>query len=134
MVVIGGGILVLIAVLVGFTMAGGSVGALIHPSEFVTIGGASLGALLIMTPKRVLIDLVRGSIQALKGSPYNKKTYAELYRLLFSIGKLVRQEGFIALDAHISKPDESSLFKEYPLINKNHHARISLQCPVAVGE
>ena len=43
--VIGGCAVVLVAVLVGFSMAGGPVGALIHLSEVVTIGGASLGAL-----------------------------------------------------------------------------------------
>ena len=72
MVTIVGFIVVLGSVLGGFTMAGGHVGALIHPSEIVTIGGASLGALIVMSPKKVLIDLFKGIIQAIKGSPFTK--------------------------------------------------------------
>ncbi|MFM8273945.1 MAG: motility-associated protein, partial [Gemmata sp.] len=45
---------VLISVLVGFSMAGGKVGSLIHLSEFVTIGGATFGALIIMSPIKVI--------------------------------------------------------------------------------
>ncbi len=45
MIVIVGCLVVIGCVLGGFSMAGGNVGALIHPSEIVTIGGAALGAL-----------------------------------------------------------------------------------------
>ena len=44
MIVILGCFVVVGAVLAGFTWAGGHIGALIHPSEIVTIGGASLVA------------------------------------------------------------------------------------------
>jgi chemotaxis protein MotA len=122
-VVIVGGILVLGAVLAGFTMAGGHVGALIHISEFITIGGAATGALIVMSPKKVLKDLFRNVMQALKGSLYGKPTCLELFRLLYALARLVRQEGLLALDAHITNPDDSALFKQYPRIANNHHAR-----------
>ncbi len=67
-----GMIVVIAAVLGGFTMAGGHIGALIHPSEFVTIGGAALGGLIVSSPKKVLIDLMKGLIASLKGSPYQQ--------------------------------------------------------------
>jgi chemotaxis protein MotA len=122
MAVIGGCIFVLVAVLVGFTMAGGHVGALLHLSEFVTIGGASLGALLIMSPKKVLTDLIRGVLQLIKGSPYSKQTYAELFELLYGLARMVLRDGILSLDAHVSSPHESALFKKYPRISRNHHA------------
>lgn len=122
MIVIVGLIIVVVAVLVGFTMAGGQIGALIHLSEFVTIGGASFGALIIMSPKKVLFDLARGMIQVIKGSPYNRRTYVELFELLYALAWLVRREGIIALEGHISNPKESSLFQKYPRISKNKHA------------
>ncbi|MFN9953669.1 MAG: motility-associated protein, partial [bacterium] len=50
MVTIVGFLIVVGSVLGGFMMAGGHVGALIHPSEIVTIGGAALGALVVMSP------------------------------------------------------------------------------------
>ena len=58
MIVIVGCIVVIGAILAGFTMAGGHVGALMHLSEVVTIGGASLGALIVMSPKNVMVDIV----------------------------------------------------------------------------
>jgi chemotaxis protein MotA len=118
-----GAILVLVAVLVGFTMAGGKIGALVHVSEIITIGGAALGALITMSSKKVIKDLVRGVIQAVKGSAYGKKTCVELFQLLYALARQVRQEGLLALDSHITSPDESPLFRQYPRINNNHHAR-----------
>lgn len=116
-------IVVLVAVLVGFTMAGGKVGALIHLSEFVTIGGSALGSMIIMSPKKVLMDLIRGVIQVIKGTPYNKQACAELLGLLYAITRTARREGLLALDSHVSDPERSDLFKQYPRINRNHHVR-----------
>ncbi len=59
MLVIIGFILVTVAVLGGFAWAGGHVGALIHLSEIVIIGGAALGALIVMSSKKFLIDYSR---------------------------------------------------------------------------
>jgi chemotaxis protein MotA len=120
-VVIVGGVIVLVSVLVGFSMAGGKVGALIHLSEFVTIGGATFGALVLMSPMKVIKDLMRGIMQTLKGSAFGKPTCSELFRLLYSLARLVRQEGLLALDTHVTKPEESALFQQFPRIVKNHH-------------
>lgn len=122
MVVLGGLGIVMACVLIGFTMAGGHIGALIHPSEFITIGGASFGALVIMSPKRVMIDLMKSIPKVLKGSPYNKATYTDLFGLLYSIARLVRRDGLIALDSHVNNPHESPVFQRYPRITNNHHA------------
>src|SRR5689334_15318091 len=118
-----GGILVIVAVLVGFSMAGGHVGALMHPSELVTIGGASMGALIIMSPKKVLGDVMRGILQVIKGSPYNKATYSELFKVLYQFARLVRRDGLIALEGHLEKPAESTIFQQAPRIAGNHHAQ-----------
>lgn len=113
---------VLLAVLIGFSMAGGHVGALIHASEFVTIGGATLGALIIMSPKKVLVDVLRGAILTIKGSPYDKQAYIELFKLIYGLARLTRREGVLALEAHVSNPAESQLFQRHPKIVRNHHA------------
>jgi chemotaxis protein MotA len=112
MIVIVGCIVVLGAVMAGFTMAGGNIGALIHPSEFVTIGGASLGALIVMSPKKVMVDLIRGVIQAIKGTPYKKALYVDLFKLMYSLARLARRDGPIALDSHVSTPTESPIFQQ----------------------
>lgn len=121
MATIGGCLFVLVAVMTGFMMAGGHIGALIHPSEFITIGGASLGALIVMSPKKVLMDLIRCVLQLVKGSPYNRQAYIELFSLLNAIAKLVRRDGLLALETHFTNPHESSLFQKYPKIQGNHH-------------
>jgi len=122
MIVFVGLVVVFGSVLGGFTMAGGHVGALIHPSELITIGGAALGALIIMSPKKVLIDLMHGMIQTIKGSPYGKKAYDELFRVMYELARLSRVNGILALEPHVTDPHSSTIFQKYPGIAKNHHA------------
>lgn len=121
MIVIVGCIVVLGAVIGGFTISGGQVGALIHPAELLTIGGAALGAMIVMSPKKVLIDLVRGMLQAVKGSPFGKATYTELFKVLYDLLRTARREGLMILEAHVNDPHQSDIFKKYPLIAHNHH-------------
>ena len=90
MIPIIGCVVVLGAVLTGFMMAGGNLGALIHPSEFVTIGGAALGALIVMSPGKILMDVVRGVIQTIKGTPYNQQGYADLFKVLYGLCRIAR--------------------------------------------
>jgi chemotaxis protein MotA len=121
MLVIVGCIVVVGAVLAGFVWSGGHVGALIHPAEIVTIGGASMGALIIMSSKKTLIDLLKGIIQCLKGSPYNKAAYRDLFKMMYEMLFMARREGLLVLEQHLSDPHSSSLFAKYPRLSKNHH-------------
>lgn len=121
MILIVGFIVVLGSVLGGFMMAGGHVGALIHPSEFVTIGGAALGSLIVMSPKKVLIDLVHGVIASVKGTPFGRKTYEDLFKLWYELLRLARSDGLLALEKHVTSPQESVIFGKYPSLATNHH-------------
>ena len=121
MIVIIGFIVVIGGVLGGFSMAGGHVGALYHPSEIVTIGGASLGALIVMSTKKLLTDLVKGIIQAIKGSPFNQKMYNEMFSVMYDLMRTARKEGLLGIESHVSNPAESSIFNRYPAIANNHH-------------
>jgi chemotaxis protein MotA len=121
MIVIVGCFVVMGAVLAGFTWAGGHIGALIHPSEIVTIGGASLGALIVMSPKKVLVDLVKGLMTTIKGSPFSKAMYNDLFRLMYDLLRTARREGLLGLEVHVSHPHESTIFTKYPRVAANHH-------------
>ncbi|HMO85621.1 MAG TPA: MotA/TolQ/ExbB proton channel family protein, partial [Lacipirellulaceae bacterium] len=101
--------------------AGGHVHALIHPSEIVTIGGASLGALTVMSPKKVLVDLMKGILQTVKGTPFNRAMYADLFRLMYDLLRTARREGLLGLEVHVSHPHDSTIFNKDPRIAKNHH-------------
>ena len=122
MAVLGGCAFVLVAVMVGFSMAGGHVGALLHLSEVVTIGGASLGALIVMSPKKVIKDLMNCVIQLIKGTPYNKQAYVELFGLLGELSRTIRRDGLLSLEPLVSDPHQNPLLLKYPKIHKNHHA------------
>lgn len=121
MIIIVGCIVVLGAVLAGFSWAGGHVGALIHPSELLVIGGAALGAMLVMSPKKVLKDLLKGMVQSIKGTPYNRQGYEDLFKCLYDLLRLARREGIVSLESHITTPHESPIFQKYPRIMNNHH-------------
>ncbi|HTS18862.1 MAG TPA: flagellar motor stator protein MotA [Verrucomicrobiae bacterium] len=122
MIVIVGTIVVLGAVLGGFTMAGGNIGALVHISEFVTIGGAATGALIVMSPKKVLVDIAKGLLQTLKGAPYSRQSYEDLMKALYEMFMLGRREGMIALEEHVNNPKQSSILSKYPSVVHNEHA------------
>ncbi len=122
MIVIVGAIIVMASVLGGFTMAGGHYMALMHASELVTIGGSALGALILMSPKKVIVDLFKGMLGTIKGSPYNRAAYEELLKALYELFLLGRRNGMIALEDHVSNPQNSTIFTKYPTFLRNHHA------------
>lgn len=122
MIVILGAIIVVASVCGGFVMAGGHPLALLHISEFVIIAGAAFGALVLMSPKKVLIDLAKQIMGTLKGVPYNKAAYDELFKALYELFMMGRRSGMVALEEHVMNPDTSSIFSKYPSFQKNHHA------------
>lgn len=122
MIVIVGALIVLGSVIGGFVMAGGHPLALLHLSEFVIIVGAAVGALVLMSPKQVLMDLIKQVLGTLKGSPYNKRAYDDLFKSLYELFMLGRRSGMVALEEHVMNPESSSIFGKYPSFQKNHHA------------
>jgi chemotaxis protein MotA len=122
MIVILGALIVIGSVVGGFVMAGGNTMALLHLSELIIIGGAALGALVLMSPKCVLVDLFKQIIGALKGSPYTRKAYEELFKALYELFMLGRRGGMVALEEHIMTPETSAIFTKYPGFRKNKHA------------
>ena len=91
MLVLLGFIIVIAAVLGGFTMAGGHIGALLHASEVITIGGAALGALIVMCPAKVLKDLCRDVLQAFKGTPFTRAAYEDMIKMMYEFCRLARR-------------------------------------------
>ena len=122
MIVILGCVVVTACVLGGFVLSGGHVGALIHPAEILTIGGASLGAMIVMSPKKVLVDLAKGIVAALKGSPYDRQMYLDLFRVSYDLLRTARRDGLLILERHVNDPHESDIIGKYPRIAKDHHA------------
>src|SRR3954469_13122799 len=122
MLVIVGTIIVFGAVAGGYLMAGGHFAVLFQPNEFVIILGAAIGAFIIGNTKTNLKAVGAGMKRALKGPTYKKQDYVELLSLLYQLFRLAKTKGMLALEQHVEKPDESTLFAQFPNVQKNHHA------------
>jgi chemotaxis protein MotA len=122
MIIIVGTLIVILCVFGGFVIGGGHLLVLVHPNELLIIGGGALGALLIMSPIKVLKEIVSGMKLCLKGAPHSRAAYEELLKVLYELFMLGRRSGMIALEEHVLEPQKSSIFKKYPDFLKNHHA------------
>jgi chemotaxis protein MotA len=122
MIIIIGTLVVVFCVFGGFVIGGGHLMVLIHPNELLIIGGGALGALLIMSPIKVLKEIVGGMTLCLKGAPHSRAAYEELLKVQYELFMLGRRSGMIALEEHVLEPQKSSIFKKHPDFLKNTHA------------
>jgi chemotaxis protein MotA len=58
----------------------------------------------------------------ISGPSWKPADYRDLLCLLFLLTKTMKSKGMISLEAHIERPAESSIFKRYPKIMKDHFA------------
>ena len=77
---------------------------LIQPSEFVVIGGAAIGSLLISTPPKVLKMTRRPDQGAVRSGADARQDYVDLLAMLYQIFKQVQQSGVMSLEAHFEDP------------------------------
>src|SRR3569833_426343 len=120
-----GGIVVLFAcVFGGYLMTGGSLGVIFEalPHELLTIFGAAIAAMLIAGSMYNMKKIIGSLGKVISGPAWKPKDYGDLLCLLFLLTKTMKSKGLIALEAHIEKPAESSIFKRYPKIMKDHFA------------
>ncbi|HWY62181.1 MAG TPA: flagellar motor stator protein MotA [Rhizomicrobium sp.] len=120
-----GGIVVLFAcVFGGYLMTGGSLSVVFEalPHEMLTIMGAALAAMLIAGSIYNLKKIAGSLGMVITGPRWKPGDYRDLLCLLFLLTKTMKSKGLIALEAHIEKPGDSSIFKRYPKITKDHFA------------
>jgi chemotaxis protein MotA len=123
MFVLVGYLLVIGCVLGGYALAGGSFGVILHaaPHELFVIGGAALGAFLVGNSAKTIKATFTYLPKLLKGSKYTKARYMELMSLLYDVLVKARKEGLMAIESDVESPEDSVLFKKYPLIHADHH-------------
>ena len=122
MVIIIGFIIIMGGTIGGFVMEGGIPMSLIHYGEIVTILGMLFGCAIIMAPVSVLQGISQGLMNILKGAPYNKEDYEDLFKMMYELFQLGRRNGMIALEEHVMNPDGSSLFKKYDKFHSNQRS------------
>ena len=123
MFVIIGIVVVIGAVLGGFTLEKGPFLVLVQPSEFLIIGGAALGTLLSANPLYTLKKIVSALLSVLKGSKHTKDRYVRSLKMLFNLFGKARKEGWAGIESDIEEPEKSPVFSKYPDFLSNHHAR-----------
>jgi chemotaxis protein MotA len=121
MLAIIGSVLVLASVLGSFVMEGGNLLLLWHPSEFVIILGAAIGAFLSGSSMKVAKQAFAAAIGLLKGSRYGRSDYLDLLKLIYDILVKIRKSGMLAIEADIEAPEKSKMFTDYPRIVADHH-------------
>jgi chemotaxis protein MotA len=122
MISIAGLLVVLGAIVVGFTIAGGHLGALFHVSEIVVIGGIAFGTVLISTPLPVLKNMMSKMVLVVKPTAFDRKLYLDGLKMMYELFQVARKDGLVAIESHIEDPNRSSIFKKYPAILGQHHA------------
>jgi chemotaxis protein MotA len=108
----------------GYLISGGSLGVVLEalPHEMLTILGAAIAALLIGGSISELKKMASEMGKVVSGAKWKHTDYTDLLCLLFLVTKTMKTKGMIALEQHIEKPEESSIFKRYPRIMKDHFA------------
>ncbi len=107
---------VILGVFGGYVMAGGKLGAIWQPAEFVIIIGATIGAILIGNPPHVVKEMRKQFAQIFKNKKDEKDYFMQLMAVLQHLLEQIRNGGYKSLDTHIETPEKSEIFQRYPLI------------------
>ena len=122
MLVIVGCVVVLASVVGGYVAGGGHLDVLFQPFEVMIIVGAAIGGFITANRKRVLSAAGKAIPALFKGEKFDKKAYLELLTMLYALFKMAKTKGALALEAHVEKPEESTLFAKFPTFLGDHHA------------
>ena len=110
------------AVIGGFIMGGGPLPVLLQPNELIVIGGAAAGTLIISAPGKVGRRVIGALSKGFKVNSPSMADYVNLLKLLYQLFQIVRREGLLALETHVTDIQNSPLFTKYPSVMKRHHA------------
>lgn len=113
-----GFILVAGSVLGGFWGMGGNLWILWQPFEMLIIVGAAIGAFIISNPNSVLKETSKGIFSLIRGKPYKKSDYLELFSLLYLVFKVGRSN-LKKLESDLDNPNDSNFFKQFPALNSH---------------
>lgn len=114
MIILIGFLIVFGSTIGGFMQAGGNPAALMHLSEFIVVGGMSIGMLVIAAPKSTMVRLVDDLKHSFQGGDADPEEFMDLMKLLYELFMIGRRNGLIALDEHVTEPESSSILSKYP--------------------
>jgi chemotaxis protein MotA len=114
-------VVLLVMVFGGFLLAGGALGPVLAalPFEFMMIGGAAVGATLIGNSMHAIKLLGSAMGRIFKGPKYTDEDHIDAIALTSKLMKLLRSEGAVALESHVTEPASSTIFSEYPRLQSD---------------
>jgi len=117
-------LLTFILVFGGYIHSGGKIDIILHalPHELTMIFGAATGAFMVANKSSTVKKTGKALVMGFKGPKWKKQDYIDLLSLMFLLCKLMRSKGMIAVESHIEKPAESSIFTQFPRIMSDHFA------------
>jgi len=126
MFVILGTLIVLGCILAGFVLEKGNFDLILSaaPPELLMIGGGALGALVISSPKEVLVATFKGAMTIFGGMITSKAYYTELLTTLSGLYMKIRREGLVSIEKDVERPAESPIFANFAKNKKNHEVLV----------
>jgi chemotaxis protein MotA len=112
-------IIVCVCLLGSFVMMGGHLEVLWQPYEYVIILGSAIGTFFVANPMKIVKDVGKGIMEAIKEAMPKRTDYLDILALLFVLLREMRTKTKSEMETHIDKPEESDIFKAYPSVIKN---------------
>ncbi len=114
-------VVLLVMVFGGFALAGGSLGPVMAalPHEMLIIGGAAVGATITGNSMHELKGIGSGFAKIFKGPKHNKQDHIDAIILTTKLMKLLKAEGPVAMESHVTEPANSPIFAEFPRLLAN---------------
>ena len=114
-------VILLVMVFGGFALTGGALGPVMHaiPHEMLIIGGAAVGAVVTGNSMHELKAIGGSFAKIFKGPRHTKQDHVDAIILTTRLMKLLRSEGPVAMESHVTDPNSSALFAEFPRLLAN---------------
>lgn len=112
MFVIIGIAVVTLSVIIGFMIAGGNLILLIQISEFIIIGGAALGSVLIASSPALLKKILAQLPLMFKNHATSKEDYIDMLKAFSTLFLTAQREGLLAIEKHIETPEKSEILSK----------------------
>ena len=116
-----GMVILLVMVFGGFAITGGALGPVMEaiPHEMLIIGGAAVGALVTGNSLHGLKAIGGSFAKIFKGPKHTKQDHIDAIILVTRLMRLLKSDGPVAVESHVTDPGNSALFAEFPRLLGN---------------
>ncbi len=107
MIVFAGIVVVIASICLGYYLEGGVFGVLAQPAEWIIIGGAAIGSMLIASTRQSLSLILKGLPRALVPVHIGRQDYLDTLAALSRLLSKARREGLMSIESDIERPESS---------------------------